>query len=667
MVGVIKKVQAEGDRESAGGDLQPTPTNNTDLPFCQAEFASLSDALDYAARGRTGVNFYDGRGRLQHSLSYAQVRERAIELARRLLALGLARGERVGITADMHPDFIVGFFACQYAGLQAVPLPVPSGLGGRQGYEDQLARVLRTSGARVALGPDELQQQLRRAADGLGVERITTVADLAASAPAARALQPLGPGDPSHVQYSSGSTRNPLGIVISQDAMMANARSVARDGLKLQPGDRAASWLPYYHDMGLIGFMLIPITCQIGVDYVHTDGFARRPLQWLRLISRNRCTLAFSPTFGYELCVRRASGTQDLDLDLSSWRIAGIGGEMVRPETLADFAATFAPYGFRDTAFVPSYGLAEATLAFSFGQLGQGVTVDRVDKESLVKDGVAAAVKPYGNGHGNGHDVKANGNGHAAANGHGHAPNNVNGAMENGRGAQANGSANGHASTGAGGIRAFATCGRPMPGYSVEIRDGEGRALADRHIGRVFIKGPSLMAGYHEAPEATAATVKADGWLDTGDMGYVTDGVLVITGRQKDLIIVNGRNIWPQDLEWHAAEHVADVRSRDCAAFAVEDDSGKETPVILVQCRAQDAETRARLRDDVHAAIFRNATIDCRVVLVPPRSLPFTTSGKLSRAKAKAAYLSGEYDGGEPVRPIIGAGSEAGRETFKAS
>jgi len=682
MVGGIKKAQAERGGGADGRDRRPTPTDNTDLPFCQGDFASLPEALDYAARGSTGVNFYDGRGRLEHSLTYGEVRERAVALARRLLNLGLGRGDRVGITAEMHPDFLVGFFACQYAGFLPVPLPVPSGLGGRQGYEGHLARVLKTSGARVVLGTEVLRDQLERAAQGLDVDLITTVPALAGMAPAAAELRPLGPGEPSHIQYSSGSTRNPLGIIIDQDALMANAVSVARHGLQIQPGDRAASWLPFYHDMGLIGFMLIPITCQVGIDYVHTDGFARRPLQWLRVISDNRCTLGFSPTFGYELCVRRAAGMQELDLDLSSWRVAGIGGEMVRPETLADFAATFAPYGFRDTAFVPSYGLAEATLAFSFVKLGRGVTVDRVDKHALVTQGIAARAEPKPAVHGDGH-AHGGGNGHGNGNGHdkahGGAPAGTNGTTA------VNGSANGyggdHGHGGGNGkmngngavhgssreVRAFATCGKPLPGYQVEIRDRAGRHLPDRHVGRVFIKGPSLMAGYFNAREATAATVDRAGWLDTGDMGYVTEGTLVITGRQKDLIIVNGRNIWPQDLEWHAAEHVPEVRSRDCAAFAVEDDSGKEVPVILVQCRLQDAESRTRLRDEVHAAIFRNASIDCRVVLVPPRSLPFTTSGKLSRAKAKAAYLNGEFDDDQAIDAIVGARPETSRESLKAS
>ena len=650
MVGVIQQTQATRSRALDGQHPEPTPTGNHKLPFRTADFGSLPEALDYAAHGETGINFYSGRGRLQRSLTYGALREQAMELARHLLAFNLTRGDRVAITAEMEADFVIAFFACQYAGLQAVPLPVPTGLGGRQGYEEQLARVLRSSQARIVLGSEPLLRHLRRAAEGLNVDLISSVPDLWEMPLSDKPLAPLRADEPSHVQYSSGSTRNPLGIMIDQSALMANARSVAKHGLCLKPDDRAASWLPFYHDMGLIGFMLIPISCQIPIDYIHTDGFARRPLQWLRLISDNRCTLAFSPTFGYELCVRRAATVQNLELDLSCWRAAGIGGELIRPETLNKFVETFKPHGFGAGAFLPSYGLAEATLAFSFGKLGEGVRVDSVDKTALGRDGRALQIA---SSNGNGKTsafTNGKANGHTKNNGQGH-----------GQGV------NGHSGD-AGNLRRFAICGQPLPGYAVEIRDQAGNVLPERRIGRVFISGPSLMSGYDRAPEATSLALDEAGWLDTGDMGYMVQGQLVITGRQKDLIIVNGRNIWPQDLEWHAEENVADVRSRDAAAFSVEDEeTGKEIPVMLVQCRLQDPDERVRLRDEVHAAVFRNAGIDCRVILIPPRSLPFTTSGKLSRAKAKQTYMSGAFDTDPTAGPVLNKGSDLPSAALKAS
>jgi len=686
MVGVIKQPQAKGSQAFGSQQSEPTPRRNTDLPFRTADFDSLPEALDYAARGETGINFYNGRGRLERSLTYGELRAHAVDIARRMMALGLPRGARVALTADMAPEFVIGFFACQYAGLQAVPLPVPTGLGGRQGYEEQLTRVLRSSQARVIVAPDPLLGHLHRAAADLPVDLITTLTGLGERSASEAPLVPLRHDEASHVQYSSGSTRHPLGIVIDQAALMANARSVARHGLALTPGDRAASWLPFYHDMGLIGFMLIPITSQVTIDYMHTDGFARRPLQWLRLISENRCTLAFSPTFGYELCVRRAASVNNLDLDLSSWRVAGIGGELIRPETLNEFATTFGPFGFDSRAFLPSYGLAEATLAFSFGTLNTGLTIDRVRRDALVGRGIAEPAPTRVNGHGpvngkasaagrggNGAAAHDEMNGHAFGNGvgYGHAKGGSNGhAYSNGqahKGANGTGNGNGHGTVAVptdgapdpAEERDFAICGRPLPGYAVQIRDKTGQVLPDRRIGRVFIAAPSLMTGYDRAPEATRHAFADPGWLDTGDMGYMIDGSLVITGRQKDLIIVNGRNIWPQDLEWHAEQNVDELRSRDSAAFSVESADGKEVPVILVQCRLQDPEARTVLRDAVHAAIFRNAGIDCRVVLIPPRSLPFTTSGKLSRARAKQAYLAGAFEDGQGLSPLVGPSSEA--------
>lgn len=570
----------------------PTPTHNRTLPLVRAEFSCLTDALDYAARGETGINFYDTKGTLEASLTYEEIRLRARTMARHLLGFGLTRGARVGVVASMSPEFVIAFFACQYAGLLCVPLPVVTGLGGRIGYQTQLTRVLTSSGAKIALGLPEHLADLNTALTNIPMLLIGTNGDVHA-APAANsdALAPFTAEDESHIQYSSGSTRYPLGVTINQRAFMANAHAVANHGLQMRVGDRCASWLPFYHDMGLIGFLLIPLTCQMSIDFINTDSFARRPMLWLEIISRNRCTLSFSPTFGYEICSRRAARKSDLDLDLSCWRAAGIGGEMVQPEIMAHFAATFADSDFRASAFVPSYGLAEVTLAFSFTTLDQGVFIDAVDKSALAASGAVPPAKSDA------------------------APET---------------------------IRQFAGCGKPLPGYAMQIRDEAGAVIPERHIGGVFVHGPSMMSGYYEHDDDTEIVIDSEGWLNTGDMGYITQGQLVITGRQKDLIIIHGRNIWPQDIEWHAESQIPELRTRDTAAFSVEDAQGHEHAVLLVHCRLLDPVARQDLRQRIHAAVFRNGGVDVKVVLVPSGSLPFTTSGKLSRAKAKTAYMKGE-------------------------
>jgi fatty-acyl-CoA synthase len=378
---------------------------------------------------------------------------------------------------------------------------------------------------------------------------------------------------------------------VTQRAIAANAKAIAEDGIALRAGDRCVSWLPLYHDMGLVGCCLTPVMTQISVDYLASTSFARRPLVWLKIMSENRGTISFAPTFGYELCARRAANVATDDLDLSAWRVAGIGGEMIRPSALHEFSDRFAGCGFDGNAFVPSYGLAEATLAVTFSPLGQGVQVDNVLRGEAIERRRLAVPADAGGADG----VR---------------------------------------------IRSFVRCGRPMRGYAMEIRDEHNHPLPDRRIGRVCIQGPSLMGGYFRNADATKSVMTVDGWLDTGDLGYMVDGELVVTGRSKDLIIFSGRNIWPQDIEW-AVEHVAGVRRGDVAAFAVTGDDDQEKVVVVVEARVPDVEALQALRRDIASTVHKVAGVDGEIVLAPPRSLQFTTSGKLSRAAAKQSYSDG--------------------------
>jgi fatty-acyl-CoA synthase len=385
--------------------------------------------------------------------------------------------------------------------------------------------------------------------------------------------------------------------MVTHASLMANCFAMNKHGIKNAPGDRAVSWLPYFHDMGLVGFMLGGVTSQSSIDYLSTEDFARRPLTWLKLISDNKASLSYAPSFGYELCARRVATMSDLGFDLSGWRAAGIGGEMIKPNVMQAFADAFKPYGFNDKAFNASYGLAEAVLAVSFSPGGKGMRVDRVSKDAL-EDHRAEPV-PEGEG------------------------------------------------------REFVACGRVLPGHKGEIRDEEGAVLGPRRVGRLSIAGPSIMQGYFNNPEATAACLK-DGWLDTGDLAYwlPTEGgdELVIVGRAKDMMIINGRNVWPQDIEW-TVEHISGLKSGDSAAILLTDAGGAERPTILVQCRPSDPAERARLAADVRARVQEQVGIVCDVVLVPARSLPKTTSGKLARGRARTMYIAGD------IRPLAAAES----------
>ncbi len=573
--------------------LNVTPTSNGSLPLRRGEFETIVEGLDYAARGETGCNFFSSRGELVQALAYREIRDRAVDLARALERAGVERGERLAIIAETSPDFLIFFFACQYAGLVPVPLPLSVNLGGREAYVARLRNMMMRADARLAVAGPGLVGYLEEAAKGLKVDFLGAPEEFYRLPSEGGDLRPLASDEPCYIQYSSGSTSLPRGVLVTQRAITANARAIAQHGLQIRPGDRSANWLPLYHDMGLVGFCLTPALSQVTIDYLASTGFARRPLVWLRIMSEHGASISFSPTFGYEHCARVSDRVEANSLDLSRWRVAGVGGEMVRPSVLRDFAECFADCGFDEAAFVPSYGLAESTLAVSFSPLGRGVQVDRISREAYARSAIA---------------IPANG--------------------------PVNGSGSGQSS------RAFVKCGGTLPGHLIEIRDEDNEPLPDRRIGWVCISGPSLMRGYYDDPDATRSMFTSDGWLNTGDMGYLVDGELVITGRSKDLIICNGRNIWPQDLEW-AVESRCGVNPGHVAAFSVDDEEGRERIVVVLETRAREPETLREFSREVGSVIMATAGVGGELVLAPPRSLTFTSSGKLSRAAAKADYLAG--------------------------
>lgn len=560
----------------------PTATDSG-IPLRSADFATLAEALDYAATGDSGFNFYDGRGALTAWLSYRDLRARALELAKRLAPLG--RGQRLALVADTHPDFAVMLYACQYAGLVAVPLPAAVHLGGREVYIRHLRKLMRDCEAVAAFAPPDFIGFLREATDGLPLSLSGTMDEFMALE-ADELPPPPSSGELAYLQYTSGSTRFPRGTMITQAAVMANLKAIFNHGFQLGPDDRFCSWLPYYHDMGLVGIVLGCVATQRSVDYLPTRDFAMRPRLWLTLISRNRCTVSFSPPFGYTLCARRLRPGDADALDLSAWRVAGVGAEMIHPESLEKFAEMLAPAGFKASSFLPCYGMAECSLAVSFAPLEGGARSDRVDLETLSHDGVARAA----------------------------------GTLE---GAKA---------------KAFINCGVPLPGYEVEIRDEQGRALPERHCGRIYLRGPSLMSGYFANEEASREVLSADGWLDTGDLGYSVDGALHLTGRAKDLMIIKGRNIWPQDLE-HVAEQQPEVRPTDSSAFSVTDNEDNEMAVLVVQCREVDPQRLALLAERLQEKIHAEFGIPCLIELVLPHTLPRTSSGKLSRSSARKEFV----------------------------
>jgi len=563
-----------------------TPTLDK-LPRRLADFGTIGEALDFAATGKRGLNFHDARGTLTRAYPFSELREEALRDARRFMAFGIKPGDRVALVAETGPEFAACFFGAVYAGAWPVPLPLPTSFGGREAYVDQLAVQLKSCDPVLFLYPPELADFGKAAGDHAGVisrswDTMDEIEQASGELPAAR------PDDIAYLQYSSGSTRFPHGVAVTHHALLDNLRSHGI-GLHVADTDRVISWLPWYHDMGLVGCFLSPIALQLSVDYLKTEDFARRPLAWLDMITRNPGTsLSYSPTFGYDICSRRMSSQTRAEdrFDLSRWRIAGNGADMIRPDVMQAFVDSFDAAGFKASAFCPSYGLAEATLAVSLMPPGEGIRLELVEENELSGGVPDDEDRPRR-------------------------------------------------------YRAVVNCGKPVTGMEIEVRGPAGEILSDRGIGKVYVRGASVIHSYFRDEESTRACLSDDGWLDTGDMGYMSSGYIFIVGRAKDMIIINGRNHWPQDIEW-AVEQLPGFKSGDIAAFAITGPSGEETPAVLVHCRVSDNEERGRLRDQIRERVRAITGITPVVELVPPRTLPRTSSGKLSRTKARNLYLSGE-------------------------
>jgi fatty-acyl-CoA synthase len=434
-----------------------------------------------------------------------------------------------------------------------------------------------------------MEEVLARDLPGVRLALLEELHAVQAATGAGKPEREIRPDDLCFLQFTSGSTSMPKGVMVSHGNLVANARAfLGPAGLNRNDSDLAVAWLPLYHDMGLIGFVLGTLICDIRSVLIPTEAFGRRPNVWLEVMHQHQASITFAPNFAYGLATKRARDRDLEGLDLSKLRIAGCGAEPINPRVMREFAQRFARCGFRAEALMPAYGMAEATLAISFHPNLSPLITDTVDAAEL-KLGRATprAADP----------------------------------------AQPQATVE------------LVCCGAAFPGHELKIVDEQGRSLPERTVGEIWTRGPSITQGYYGNPEVTEAAF-GQGWLRTGDLGYVVDGMLYVCGRLKDLIIIRGANFYPQDIEWAVSE-VEGVRRDNVVAFSVLRD-GEEVLIVSAEGNSGDAPA---LRKAIAAKVAETSGLTVgHVAVVRIGSLPKTSSGKVQRRRTKALFEDGQLE-----------------------
>ncbi len=592
-----------GGRTAGGGTPAPAAAPIDRSPAWRVpdagEVKTLAEVARYRAEtdGEKSHVFFLAEDGEEQTLTYAGLWQRALQIAEGLASRGLEPGGRVALVLPTGEDFFPAFLGIQCAGLVPVPIYPPIRLDQLGAYLDRHATVLADAGAALVLSDERLRGVSKLLRDRVpGLSQALTVRALESDSglgSAGLGNAEARPGDLGLIQYTSGSTGRPKGVALSHHNLLANMRAIGK-GLGLGPEDVAVSWVPLYHDMGLVGCWMTALLYATPVVMMSPLAFLSRPERWLWAIDRHRGTVAPSPNFGYELCSRRISDAAIEGLDLSRWRLAINGAEAVLPSTIDHFCDRFRPYGFQPRAMFPVYGLAETCLGLTVPPRGRGPRYDVVGSDRLRRERRAVP---------------------AAA---------------------------GEAAT---------TCvsvGSPLDTQKVRIVDVDDPAeeVPERTEGRILMRGPSVMAGYFRQGEATAA-VRVGEWTDTGDLGYLAGGEVFITGRIKDVVIYAGRNYHPHDLE-QAAATVPGIRKGcviafDAPAESVTSDAAGAGEAIVVVAETREPKARfAELEERVEAAVLEatGAPVDS-VVLVPPGTVLKTSSGKLRRRETRDLYLAG--------------------------
>ena len=564
-------------------------------------FATLHQTLAHAAKSPAGLTFVDAH-EVETKLSWAEVQTRARRMAAALAKLGVRPGDRVAMVLPTGADFMDAFFGTLLAGAVPVPLYPPVRLGRMDEYARITGRMLVVCGAAVVLTDRRIRLLLGKAVEvarpALGCP---TVTELMQGAAGELTIDP-GPAALGLIQFSSGSTVDPKPVALTQANLMAQLAAL-RALLVEQPGthEKGVSWLPLYHDMGLIGCLLVALYVPGDLVLLPPEAFLAKPSIWLRAISRHRATISPAPNFAYGLCLKRVRDEDLEGLDLSTWTYALNGAEPVSHEVMTRFCDRFGRFGFRREALMPVYGLSEAALAVTFTS-GTG------DKPVLHVDPAAIAAQG---------DVLP-------------------------------------------GARPLVSVGHPVPGCDIEVRADDGTVVAERHVGHVFARGPFVMKEYFGNPEATARALRG-GWLDTGDLGFVDAGELYVCGRTKDLVIIRGANHAPQVFE-ECLESLAGVRTGCAVAVGfIAPDTHDEALLILAE-RADDPPSD--LAHQISSAIVSRTGIRPHTVMVlAPGTLPRTSSGKLRRAEALRLFLAQQLVAPRPVN-LLSVGGEMAKSAL---
>jgi acyl-CoA synthetase (AMP-forming)/AMP-acid ligase II len=606
---------------------------------------TVVQAIEDAAHStKTGYRFLDEASDAEPFFTHAGIERQSARFGGALQALGLVKGDRVALILPDNTDFVFAFLGALRAGVVPVPIYPPTGLGKLAGYLENTLHIVVKSGAKVCLTSGEIKRMLGSVqSQAPRLEKVVAIETLRGAREELRPVK-VELDDVAFLQFTSGSTSRPKGVVLTHGNLASNVRAIMEHGLGVRDTvDSGVSWLPLYHDMGLIGFVIAPLYHKNTITFLPPLLFLKRPVRWLEALSSHRGSISFGPNFAYALCVKRIRESEMEGLDLSSWRIAGCGAEPIRAENLRAFADKFRAVGFSDRAFVSCYGMAESTLAISFSQAGAGVKTDTVLGAKLWTKGVAEPPPPAAPHAEAKHADESAAHADAAP---GEATAVVGGRDPADTGDDAEATA----------TLEIVQCGPAFEGHEVRafaVDDTESaRPLPDRVVGELRLRGPSVMQGYFEDEELTKEAFPG-GWLRTGDLGYLVKGDVHICGRSKELIIVNGRNYYPQDLEWEAGK-VPGVRKGNVISFGtMKPHNDRERVVIVFETAVVDPAEQTRLKGEVRKAVQQSLGLtvdDC--VAIGSGVLPKTSSGKLQRAKTRELYETGVLLGRSSAREV---------------